>query len=101
MSPVSHEHAVEVTAVSVHANAWISFDALAEASGISRASLGRLMRLGLLEPVAPQGDGFSALQVQHLRRMLRLRRDLGLDLIGAAVVADLIERIEALETELR
>ncbi len=86
--------------LSVRARAWISGDELAAAAGISRATLARLVRLGLLEPDAPEGNAFSAPRVLHLRRMLRLRRELELDLIGAAMVADLIERIERLETEL-
>lgn len=85
-------------AVSVHARPEVSGDELAHAVGISAASLRRMIRLGLLEP--DTGDAFPATTVFHLRRVLRMRRDLGLDLIGAAVVADLVARIEQLEAEL-
>ena len=93
----SDSHEIRVT-VAVHAGDAIRADELARAAGISVASLQRLIRLGLLAP--DQGDAFSVPAVLHLRRLLRVRRDLELDLIGAAVVADLLTRIERLESEL-
>jgi len=38
--------------------------------------------------------------VVHLRRMQRLRRDLGVNFAGAAVILDLVGRIEQLNREL-
>jgi hypothetical protein len=35
-----------------------------------------------------------------LRRMLRLRRDLGVNLGGAAIIVDLVAQLERLEREL-
>jgi hypothetical protein len=33
--------------------------------------------------------------------MLRLHDDLGVDLVGAAIITDLLERLDRMETELR
>jgi MerR family transcriptional regulator/heat shock protein HspR len=62
--------------------------------------LARLVRLGLLEPLEPDGRAFGADTAARLRRRLRLRPDLALNLTGAAVIMDLLERLERLESEL-
>jgi len=72
---------------------------LAAAIGISRARLARLVRLGLVEPDAPWSSVFTAVAVGRLRRMLRLHGDLCVDLTGAAIIVDLVERLERLEAE--
>ena len=58
------------------------------------------MRLGLVEPAAPGPREFTAATAARLRRMLRLHADLGVNLIGAAIIVDLLERLERLEAEL-
>jgi DNA-binding transcriptional MerR regulator len=73
---------------------------LAAATGIRPALLARLVRLGLVEPVAPGAGEFVASTVSRLRRMLRLRADLGVNLAGAAIIVDLLERLERIEAEL-
>ena len=78
----------------------LSADELAAAAGISATTLARLVRLGLVEPVAAGSSTFTAATAVRLRRMLRLRHDLGVNLAGAAIVMDLLERIERLEAEL-
>ena len=69
---------------------------LAAAVGITTAGLARLERLGLVEPAAPGGDEFSAATVARLGRMLRLHADLGVNLAGAAIIVELLERLESL-----
>jgi hypothetical protein len=68
---------------------------LAAAAGISATRLARLERLGLVEPVAPGSGTFAAATAERLRRMLRLHADLGVNLTGAAIIVDLLERLEA------
>src|SRR6266542_704468 len=80
---------------------WLSREELAAAAGISPARLDRLVRLGLVEPTAPEPGEFAAAMAARLRRRLRLHGDLGVDLVGAAIITDLLERLERLETELR
>jgi chaperone modulatory protein CbpM len=84
----------------VRATRTITAEELATAAGISRSSLGRLRRLGLIEPESPGADAFAATSIPRMRRMLRLRRELDLDLEAAALVVDLLERMDRLEAEL-
>jgi MerR family transcriptional regulator/heat shock protein HspR len=73
---------------------------LAAVAGLSLAALERLVKLGLIEPAAPGRAEFTAETAARLRRMLRLRSDLGVGIHGAAVIVDLLERMERLEAEL-
>jgi chaperone modulatory protein CbpM len=78
----------------------ISVEELAAAVGIRPARLARLVQLGLVEPATPGTSEFTAATVARLRRMLRLHRDLGVNLAGAAIIVDLLERLERLDAEL-
>jgi chaperone modulatory protein CbpM len=101
------------------ADGWLSVAELARAAGISPAMIDRLIRLGVLAPAAvePRTTGdttrvvavgatghrravFAAVAVIRLRRMLRLHRDLGVNFTGAAVIVDLVERLDQLEKQL-
>jgi hypothetical protein len=80
---------------------WLSREQLAAAAGISPARLARLIQLGLIEPAEPGPSEFAAAVAARLRRMLRLHDDLGVDLVGAAIITDLLERLDRMETELQ
>jgi len=75
----------------------LSAGEMAEAAGISVERLARLVHLGVVEPGA---DGYSVAALARLRRLLRLRRDLGMRMVDAAIVLDLVTRIERLERDL-
>jgi chaperone modulatory protein CbpM len=79
---------------------WLSRDELATAAGITRERLERLIHLGLVEPASGGPEEFPAEALLRLQRMLRLNADLGVNLIGAAIIADLLERLDRLEAEL-
>ena len=53
-----------------------------------------------VEPLAPGSGTFAAATAERLRRMLRLHADLGVNLTGAAIIVDLLERLERVEAEL-
>ena len=80
---------------------WLSREQLAAAAGISPARLARLIRLGLVEPAEAGPSEFAAAVAARVRRMLRLHDDLGVDLVGAAIITDLLERLDRMETELQ
>ncbi len=73
---------------------------LAAAAGITEERLARLVRLGLVEPTAPGASDFAAAEAARLCRMLRLHRDLGVNLFAAAIIVDLLERLDGLEAAL-
>lgn len=62
-----------------------------------------LVEQGILEPVGRHGRNwcFPASSLRRTRITLHLQRDLGVNLAGAAVVLDLLERIEELEARTR
>jgi chaperone modulatory protein CbpM len=80
----------------------LTFDVVAETVGTRRSLIARLVQKGLIEtldsgteePMVPRRV------VVQLRRMQRLRRDLGVNFAGAAIILDLVGRIEQLNREL-
>jgi chaperone modulatory protein CbpM len=79
----------------------LTAEQLATAVGLSRKSVARLVRVGLLEPSAPAPAQFSAATAARLRRMLRLHHELGVNLTGAAIIVDLVQRLDELESGAR
>jgi chaperone modulatory protein CbpM len=57
---------------------------------------------GLLEPVGRDGPRllFDTSAVLRVRAIQRLRRDLGVNLAGVAVILDLTERLRSMQREL-
>jgi chaperone modulatory protein CbpM len=78
---------------------YLSSAELATVAGIRPSTLERLVRLGVVEAADPDSDRFTAATAVRLRRMLRLHDDLGVNFIGAAIIADLLERLERLERD--
>src|SRR6267142_6289391 len=80
----------------------LTFDVVAETVGARRSLVVRLARQGLIETLESQTDEplLPRRAVMQLRRMQRLRRDLGVNFTGAAIILDLVGRIEQLNREL-
>jgi chaperone modulatory protein CbpM len=79
----------------------LTLQMLAEATGARLTLITSLVRSGLLEtlgsktePLVPQRT------IVRLRRMQRLRRDLGVNFTGAAIILDLVERVEEMKRQL-
>ena len=75
----------------------LTFDVVAEIVGARRSLVVRLAQQGLIETL----EGRTEPQVPRraivkLRRMQRLHRDLGVNFTGAAIILDLVGRIEQL-----
>lgn len=62
-----------------------------------------LVQEGILEPTGSRGRHwcFPAVSLRRTRITLHLQRDLGVNLAGAALALDLLERIEELNARLR
>ena len=80
----------------------LSCAVVAETVGARRSLVVRLAQHGLIETVESAADEplVPRRVVVRLRRMQRLRRDLGVNFAGAAVILDLVGRIEQLSREL-
>ena len=79
---------------------YLSREELAAAIEISPRRLGQFIEQGLAEPCEGGPAEFTAATALRLRRMLRLRHDLGVNLCGAAIIVDLLERLDAMEHEI-
>ena len=84
----------------------LSYDAVAEIVGTRRSLVVRLAQQGLIETLDSKNldSKNEALlprrAIVQLRRMQRLHRDLGVNFAGAAIILDLVGRIEQLNREL-
>ncbi|HKO45627.1 MAG TPA: chaperone modulator CbpM [Pyrinomonadaceae bacterium] len=80
----------------------LTCEVVAERIGARRSMVVRLARAGLIETLESESNEplLPSHVVVELRRMQRLRRDLGVNFNGAAVILDLVKRIELLNREL-
>ncbi|HWI15536.1 MAG TPA: chaperone modulator CbpM [Burkholderiales bacterium] len=76
---------------------------LTECSGLTAVEVRELIDLGALVPTGQAGEEptFPAACIAAVRTAARLRRDFEVDTRGLALALTLLERIEALEAELR
>ena len=81
----------------------VSMAELSGICGLTEAELRELMEYGALAPVDRQQPEpvFSSERIGGLRRAARLRRDFELDLFAVALLLDYLDRIEALERQIR
>lgn len=85
----------------LHAETRLTAEEALRSLGISRQELEELVRLGLAEPTSPDGSEFAVETVIRLQRVRRLHADLEVDVLGAAIIVDLIERLDRLEAEIQ
>ena|ERR1044072_7200813 len=80
----------------------LTLDVVAATVGARRSLVVRLAQEGLIETVSTGTDEplLPRRAVVRIRRMQRLRRDLGVNFTGAAIILDLVGRIEQLNREL-
>ena len=80
----------------------LSCEVVAETVGARLSLIVRLAQQGLIETLESGSDEplLPRRAVVQLRRMQRLRRDLRVNFSGAAIILDLVGRIEGLNREL-
>lgn len=81
----------------------VSLAELSRACGMSPAEVDELVEYGVLQPLEPdrQKRLFSAQSITQLRTAGRLRQDFDLDLFAVAMLLGYLDRIEALERQVR
>ena len=80
----------------------VTLETLAERTGLHPQRIRDYVEYGLLEPSERTGERlyFEAAALVRLRRIERLRRDLGVNLTGIAIILDMRERLLRLKREL-
>lgn len=79
----------------------LTADDLARLSRLHPEMLERLVEWGLVDPVESEPERlFPETAVPRIWRIMRLRRDLGINWAGIGVVLDLLDRIDELEREI-
>ncbi len=92
------EFSLSQVIVSQEGDQLYTFEYVASVTTTSTLIIERLVQLGLVEPVGSmlrQGDITRIAQIQ------RLRQDLGLNLVGAAMVLDMAQEIAQLKARLQ
>lgn len=91
-----------VTGTVVDDDEAIRLAQLCRACGLSVENVLEMVAHGILDPMGgrPGRWRFPADSIRRARRVARLRRDLELNLAGAALALDLLDRIEALQARL-
>lgn len=81
-------------------HALLSVEDLAGATGLHPEQIETFVRFGLLESVtAGSREMFAAAAVDRLRCIVRLRRDLGVNLAGVAAILEMRDRMTSLQRE--
>ncbi len=75
-----------------------TFEYAASATQTSIAVVERFVALGLISPI---GEMLRLRDVARISQILRLRQDLGLNLVGAAMVIDMAQEIAQLRAQLQ
>lgn len=81
----------------------LTLDDLCRACTVPTEQIIELVNVGVLDPLGrePTCWRFNGISLSRARVALRLQRDIGIDLIGAALALELLEEIELLRTRLR
>jgi DNA-binding transcriptional MerR regulator len=95
------EHETEVTIFWSDEQAVLTVDDLAHATGLHPDQIETFIRAGLVEPASHgERDLFAVAAIDRLRTVVRLRRDLGVNLAGIAAILEMQERIVDLRREI-
>ena len=79
----------------------LTLDEVAGRCGLSPALIRRMVAVGAIDPAEGYEEVFEPGVIRRAQLVFRLRRDLEITIDAASLVADLLDRVERLETRLR
>lgn len=86
----------------IHGRTLLTVYEVSRVAGLHPELVRRLFVMGLIDPHVAQTEPlFEDSVVGRIRKIMRLRNDLGVNLSGCGVVLELLERINQLEQRLR
>lgn len=91
----------EFAIITIESDTELSLQELCEACRRSPDFIYELVEYGAIDPQGYSIETwrFNARQLQRIQRMLRLQEDLEVNLAGAVLAVDLMEKIDALQSE--
>ncbi len=83
--------------------AEITVTELCEVCSVESAMIEQFVAEGILDPITGRPDElrFRCTSVRRIRTVVRLQQDLGVNLAGAALALELLDRIEDLRRQVR
>ena len=80
----------------------LTMEELCQAFSVTPDYIDELMGYGVIQPIHPSDNilRFNAENIRRLRRMVRLQREMELNIPGAALAIELLDEIERLKSEL-
>ncbi|MBO3458627.1 chaperone modulator CbpM [Aetokthonos hydrillicola Thurmond2011] len=92
------EFSLSSTVVSEAGDRLYTFEYAASVTETSTVLIERFVELGLIEPT---GSMLHSREIARIAQIQRLRHDLGLNLVGAAMVLDMAQEIAQLRAQLK
>lgn len=92
-----NEFSLSCTVVSQAGDRLYTFEYAALVTETSTTVIEGFVQLGLIEPI---GDLLRSREIARIAQIQRLRRDLGLNVVGAAMVLDMAQEIAQLRARL-
>jgi len=89
---------------SLGSSPYMSITEVAYRCGVHPELIDRFVRLGLIDFAEGSADGEALFQsdvISMVRKILRLRNELGVNYAGIGVILELTSRIESLESQIR
>ncbi len=92
------EFRLSTTVISQEGDRLYTFEYAALVTQTSTIIIERFVELGLIEP---KGSMLRSREIARIAQIQRLRQDLGLNLVGAAMVIDLAQEIAQLRAQIK
>ncbi|MCL1473417.1 chaperone modulator CbpM [Argonema antarcticum] len=92
------EFSLSTTVISQEGDRLYTFEYAALVTETSTIAIEQFVQVGLIEPI---GSMLHAREIARIAQIQRLRQDLGLNLVGAAMVLDMAQEIAQLRARLK